>query len=377
MASTKRPRESLEDKCDGVDTFNHQENVDRRTGLETKSQRRRSSCVRAGEFFLRQLENESKDGGGAYFETPLKEGTSSAGASLASPLALPSLRKLRFRRTPAKVEEEERGPAMDEDDGFVIHCSQNYERSHDEPQSTAEEATPERVNGPQQEAVYNDTTPPVTGRCGEIQCGKCDRKKVIIVRHGESVYNALDRYSRSLEDPFVFDAALTDLGKQQAASLRPTLLEKLPQSGQDGSSPVLFVASPLTRCIQTLLGALPSALDGKVAICSLMAEHLATTGDIGRPKSHLVKDFPNLKEALEEALEERWWWQPNKNCAIEMKFESREPKKNLQKRVGLFRQWVLEQPQKVIVAFGHSTFWKEFSGSDTRLGNCEVDTVYL
>jgi len=46
MASTKRPRESLEDKCDGVDTFNHQENVDRRTGLETKSQRRRSSCVR-------------------------------------------------------------------------------------------------------------------------------------------------------------------------------------------------------------------------------------------------------------------------------------------------------------------------------------------
>ena len=42
-----------------------------------------------------------------------------------------------------------------------------------------------------------------------------------------------------------------------------------------------------------------------------------------------------------------------------------------------FRQWVLRQPHRVIVAFGHSTFWKEFSGSTERLRNCEVDTIYV
>ena len=179
----------------------------------------------------------------------------------------------------------------------------------------------------------------------------------------------------------MFDAPLTDLGRQQAVALREKLSSKI---GGLGSSDVLWVTSPLTRCIQTMLTAYSQLFRKEeetqvplIKVCSHMAEHLATTGDIGRPKSHLIKDFPKMKEALEEDLEEHWWWQPGKNDAIAMRFDSREPKKNLQKRVGLFRQWVLNQDHRVIVAFGHSTFWKEFSGNDTRLKNCEVATVIV
>jgi len=113
-------------------------------------------------------------------------------------------------------------------------------------------------------------------------------------------------------------------------------------------------------------------------LCSHMAEHLATTGDIGRPRSHLVKDFPKISQlGAFDDLEETWWWHPQKNCALAMKFDSREPKKHLLKRVGLFRQWVLRQPHKVIIAFGHSTFWKEFQNSGARLKNCEISTLYV
>ena len=93
-------------------------------------------------------------------------------------------------------------------------------------------------------------------------------------------------------------------------------------------------------------------------------------------RSLLEKDFPKIAGALQD-LDETWWWQPEKNDALSMKFDSREPKKNLQKRVGLFRQWLFGQSHKVIIAFGHSTFWKEFSGTGNRLKNCEVDTIHV
>ena len=408
----------------------------------------------AGEFFLRQLENEV-----AFCETPLQQTVRARpgapiAASSSTPLALPSLRKLRFRQgnTPAKPAEEAKAIKVDDecredgspvlqddddddddednwnDDGFIIHCSQNYERCRDYPGEDLE-ATPEdasqrvrerEVGGGEdcghqlQQQGGADRTPEIsrtrpiecslpsssscqaldlgnlTGSAVKTPCysifrGASDRKTVHIIRHGESVYNAIDRYSRSLEDPFVFDAPLTDLGRQQAKALRDKLSAKL---GGAAEGEVLWVTSPLTRCIQTMLtaygqvfrkelngGGAPSSLPA-IKVCSHMAEHLATTGDVGRPRSLLVKDFPKMREALDD-LEERWWWQPSKNDAISMKFDSREPKKNLQKRVGLFRQWVLRQPHRVIVAFGHSTFWKEFSGSTERLRNCEVDTIYV
>lgn len=54
----------------------------------------------------------------------------------------------------------------------------------------------------------------------------------------------------------------------------------------------------------------------------------------------------------------------------EMSFE-------MQDRVGSFHRWVQSRPEKVIVAFGHSSFWCEFLGGRTRLKNCEVHMHFV
>jgi hypothetical protein len=79
-------------------------------------------------------------------------------------------------------------------------------------------------------------------------------KKLYIVRHGESTYNAaVHARGSSWADPLIFDAALTDRGKQQALALRKKLAAlKLPPD-------TLWVASPLQRALQTLLLACPAA----------------------------------------------------------------------------------------------------------------------
>ena len=49
----------------------------------------------------------------------------------------------------------------------------------------------------------------------------------------------------------------------------------------------------------------------------------------------------------------------------------------MQERVGQFRRWLQEQPERVIVVFGHSTFLKEFIGGGKHLKNCELFTLQL
>ena len=49
----------------------------------------------------------------------------------------------------------------------------------------------------------------------------------------------------------------------------------------------------------------------------------------------------------------------------------------LQERVGAFRRWLQEQPERTIVVFGHSTFLREFIGGGKHLKNCELFTLHL
>jgi hypothetical protein len=44
----------------------------------------------------------------------------------------------------------------------------------------------------------------------------------------------------------------------------------------------------------------------------------------------------------------------------------------MRRRVSEFASWLRHRPEHVVVAFGHSTFWKYFANSKTRLRNCEV-----
>lgn len=200
-------------------------------------------------------------------------------------------------------------------------------------------------------------------------------KVLHLVRHGESTYNAAcGAPGSSWEEPDIYDARLTDRGRTQANAVGPRL----------AGIPVdaLWVTSPLTRAIETCLLARTSAhgapIEGNswVAVRPELAEHLVTSGDIGRPRAALQKDFPSIQDAMEE-LDDVWWYQRDAkpNCALRKLLQSQEPKSAFRARVGLFRRWVLSRPEEEMVIFGHSTFFKELMGGDRRLANCEVHTM--
>ena len=43
-------------------------------------------------------------------------------------------------------------------------------------------------------------------------------------------------------------------------------------------------------------------------------------------------------------------------------------------RIGQFRLWLAERPEKVIAVVGHSNFFKFYLGMAEKLRNCEVHT---
>lgn len=56
-------------------------------------------------------------------------------------------------------------------------------------------------------------------------------------------------------------------------------------------------------------------------------------------------------------------------CSV---FHKKESVDCMRRRVSEFASWLRHRPEHVVVAFGHSTFWKYFANSKTRLRNCEV-----
>eukprot|EP00891_Asterochloris_glomerata_P006278 jgi/Astpho2/6278/Aster-03673 len=201
-----------------------------------------------------------------------------------------------------------------------------------------------------------------------------ERRIIHIIRHGESEYNAATQFQKGFADPQIFDPKLTEKGRRQAAALRQKM-RKIPTGA-------LWLTSPLTRAIDTMMLACPepermgaACKPLKVEVRSELAEHVVTTGDIGLPTSLLRERYPQLAGGMTQ-LKELWWWQPGYNSVPDKSFGRSEPKKQMKERVGKLRKWLQDRPEKVIVAFGHSSFWNEFLGGK-RLRNCEVHEMFL
>lgn len=233
-------------------------------------------------------------------------------------------------------------------------------------------------------------------------------KTLYIVRHGESAYNAAMARGSSWADPLIFDAQLTDKGKQQACALQKDLLElNLPAD-------TLWLTSPLQRAMQTLLLGCPhshllgkgadggasgsgslensylapncagSSGDGKAPAAMVLpciTEKLVTSGDIGHPASDLCKWYPQLEGQL-AAVPELWWHSPHAkpNCAVQKRFGSSENKEQLMVRIGAFRRWLQNRPEQVIVAVGHSAYWRAFQEvcqgtKPQHMHNCEIRLI--
>ena len=208
---------------------------------------------------------------------------------------------------------------------------------------------------------------------------KKDCKILYMVRHGESTYNrALSMQGSTWAEPQIYDAPLTRKGREQASALRPTVY------GWDLPKDVVWITSPLTRAIETMLLAFPGGppyplhghMDGtdyhdtfrNVFVLPEVSEHLMTPGDIGRLPEDLAEQFPQLSPQL-SGLPQHWWYNRPKcqadkvNCAYEKKFGAQEPKEDMQRRIRAFRQWMLSRPETTFVAVGHSVFWKHFAAS--------------
>jgi broad specificity phosphatase PhoE len=187
-------------------------------------------------------------------------------------------------------------------------------------------------------------------------------KTLLLVRHGESMHNISEvaQFGDKGADSSLFDAPLSPLGETQVESLK----------GHSALAGVeLAICSPLTRAVQTLLGAYPELEEGgqhaasapppPVELWPLAAEHLTDSCDIGSGASELRAKFPWLNVS---GLDEVWWY-TDEETGREEASESRrrytdfgfmEPERLLFERVDAFVDRVRRRPERVIAVFGHS-----------------------
>mmetsp|Transcript_8753 Transcript_8753/g.28788 ORF Transcript_8753/g.28788 Transcript_8753/m.28788 type:complete len:391 (+) Transcript_8753:3-1175(+) len=232
-----------------------------------------------------------------------------------------------------------------------------------------------------EEAPASAAPPPVFPVFHPIRRRKSGRKVLHLVRHGESEFNYVTRYGKSFEDPTdMFDTRLTVNGRQQARQMAEELrAAKIPDDA-------LWICSALTRAIQTCMIArrgvgAPPERDGDIIVRPDLAEQLCTCGDVGRPRSELLTEFPNLTPSLSELAEEWWFSDPNKpNEPVPGGFRRSEPKDEFKRRVGRFRRWAEDRPEKHIVVFAHHNSLRELSaqaGEPKSLRNCEYVRLEL
>jgi len=201
--------------------------------------------------------------------------------------------------------------------------------------------------------------------------------ELLLVRHGQSMHNISDvaQYGDTGADSTLFDAPLSPLGENQVAALagHPEL-----------AAADLLVTSPLTRAVQTLLGAFPKAPVGcpPIELWPLAAEHVTDSCDIGSGASTLARRFPSLDV---RGLPEVWWYvdeETSMSDAADSRKRYREcgfmePESALLARVDAFVEALRARPERVIAVFGHSDFFnflmeRHCGVSDYWLENAEV-----
>ncbi|MEO5374856.1 MAG: phosphoglycerate mutase family protein [Alphaproteobacteria bacterium] len=183
---------------------------------------------------------------------------------------------------------------------------------------------------------------------------------VHLIRHGQSTFNAACA-AVPWVDPMLIDAPLSERGWREVAALRT----RAPALEVD-----LVVTSPLTRAIQTALGAFA---DGRAPIVvePLLRESLESSCDVGRSPSVLAETFPMLRF---DHLVDPWWHTDGteRRETIQRPF-SPEPQSAVMARIAAFRAWLRQRAEPTLAVVGHGTFFNLLTG--VRLDNCEVLTL--
>eukprot|EP00164_Ancoracysta_twista_P004467 GFYU01006025.1.p1 GENE.GFYU01006025.1~~GFYU01006025.1.p1 ORF type:complete len:489 (-),score=65.94 GFYU01006025.1:132-1598(-) len=203
------------------------------------------------------------------------------------------------------------------------------------------------------------------------------QQHLFIIRHGESQYNEFRKKSiRNMykscdifRDPMIYDAPLTTKGHQQVHALRKQVHElNLDKTVE------LVVVSPLTRALQTAVGAFGEC-DIPFEVLALHRERTDTSCDVGRKPSQLAAEFPELDFS---ALEEDWWvWDKRRYFEEGSPQIPKEPFDRFKQRVIHFQQWIASRPERRIAIVGHSGFFMHFLGMWSKLPNCELHYVTM
>lgn len=178
---------------------------------------------------------------------------------------------------------------------------------------------------------------------------------VHLIRHAQSTFNAAMADTPWI-DPMILDAPLSPRGRQQTADLA----RRVATLDVD-----LVVTSPLTRAIQTTLGAF-AGTGLPILVESLCAERVELSQDVGRPSADLATAFPQLRF---DHLADAWWYteSPTENGV------PHEPEPVFRARVAAFRDWLRARPERSLAVVSHGTFLQAFSTH--RFENAEILTV--
>ncbi len=173
---------------------------------------------------------------------------------------------------------------------------------------------------------------------------------IYLIRHAQSEFNAAFR--SGLPDPMIFDAQLSELGREQALKARAHIanldIEKL-------------IVSPLTRTLQTAEIMFQKKLPTQVN--SLVREQLSHSGDVGTSPAQLSRDWAHLDF---EHLGDPWWHVGQNNhlgfCV--------EPLELLEKRAEEFVGFAKQMKLHSTAIVTHGNFIRVLSGIQPE--NCQI-----
>ncbi|KAL4138785.1 hypothetical protein PRIC2_002289 [Phytophthora ramorum] len=213
-------------------------------------------------------------------------------------------------------------------------------------------------------------------------------KTLYCIRHGESTFNEWRKSSlwnfswMWVRDPMIVDAPLSAKGKKQAAKLQELIeVKQLEDKIQ------LIISSPLTRAIETTIGAFPDT-NIPIIVEPSCREMLDTACDIGRVPAELAEQFLPLVDIDFSQLDPFWWLEmekfprtgpgnaPPANIVAPQTADEvlplRETQDELDARIREFITKLGERPEQHIAVVGHSSYFKRMLAMNRKLNNCEL-----
>ena len=195
-------------------------------------------------------------------------------------------------------------------------------------------------------------------------------KQLFYIRHSQSTYNkwagqSIFNFSWTYKNqPENQNPVVTPEGYKMCEARVVQLDKDLPFDAE------LIMVSPLTRAIQTMNELRKSVCfknTKKILSTQLIRERLDTAGDIGKKKSEIASDFPEVDFSY---ISKESWWNYVEEDRIKRQKNgaetySQESEKDVKARIAMFFLWMLMRPEDTIVFVSHASFYRAIYGIPT------------